>query len=47
MPWRRSGFPPALRLTPEQFYLLCAESREAVLELASDGQVLSDGLASF
>jgi Uma2 family endonuclease len=34
-------FPPALRLTPVQFALLCAENREAVLELASDGQVLA------
>lgn len=34
-------FPPDLRLTPEQFALLCAENREAVLELAADGQVLA------
>ena len=34
-------FPPGLRLTPEQFALLCAENREAVLELAADGQVLA------
>ena len=34
-------FPPNLRLTPEQFALLCAENREAVLELAADGQVLA------
>jgi len=34
-------FPPALRLTPEQFALLCAENREAVLELDDDGQVLA------
>lgn len=34
-------FPSALRLTPEQFALLCAENREAVLELAADGQVLA------
>jgi Uma2 family endonuclease len=33
-------FPTNLRLTPEQFALLCAENREAVLELAADGQVL-------
>jgi hypothetical protein len=25
-------FPPGLRLTPEQFALLCAENREAVLD---------------
>jgi len=31
-------FPPDLRLTPEQFALLCAENREAVLELAADGR---------
>ena len=34
-------FPPDMRLTPEQFARLCAENREAVLELASDGQVLA------
>ena len=34
-------FPADLRLTPEQFALLCAENREAVLELAADGQVLA------
>jgi Uma2 family endonuclease len=34
-------FPLGLRLTPAQFALLCAENREAVLELASDGQVRS------
>jgi Uma2 family endonuclease len=34
-------FPPALRLTPEQFALLCVENFEQVLELASDGQVLA------
>ena len=34
-------FPPALRLKPEQFALLCAENREAVLELAADGRVLA------
>jgi Uma2 family endonuclease len=33
-------FPPDLRLAPEQFALLCAENREAVLELNADGQVL-------
>ena len=30
-------FPPDLRLTPEQFELVCAANREAVLELAADG----------
>ena len=34
-------FPPGLRLVPEQFALLCAENREAVLELAADGRVLA------
>lgn len=34
-------FPSNLRLTPDQFALLCAENRDAVLELAADGQVLS------
>jgi len=34
-------FPRDLRLTPEQFARLCAENREAVLELAADGQVLA------
>jgi Uma2 family endonuclease len=33
--------PPDLRLTPEQFALVCAENREAVLELASDGRVIA------
>ena len=33
--------PPDMRLTPVQFARLCAENREAVLELASDGQVLA------
>ncbi len=33
-------FPPGLRLKLEQFALLCAENREAVLELAADGRVL-------
>jgi len=32
--------PPALRLTPEQFALVCAENREAVLELSADGRVI-------
>jgi Uma2 family endonuclease len=32
--------PPDLRLTPEQFAQLCAENREAVLELAADGSVI-------
>lgn len=34
-------FPPGLQLTPEQFALLCAENREAVLELAADGRALA------
>ena len=34
-------FPAGLRLTPEQFELLCAENREAVLELAADGRVIA------
>jgi Uma2 family endonuclease len=34
-------FPPDLLLTPEQFALLCAENRDAVLELAADGRVLA------
>ncbi len=29
-------FPANLRLTPDQFALLCAENRDAVLELAAD-----------
>ena len=33
--------PPDLRLTPEQFELVCAENREAVLELAADGQLIA------
>jgi Uma2 family endonuclease len=33
--------PPDLHLTPEQFELVCAENRDAVLELASDGRVIS------
>jgi Uma2 family endonuclease len=32
--------PPGLRLTPEQFALLCVENREAVLELAADGSLI-------
>ncbi len=32
--------PPDLRFTPEQFALLCAENREAVLELAADGSLI-------
>jgi hypothetical protein len=31
--------PPELRLTLEQFELVCAENPEAVLEFAADGQV--------
>ena len=34
-------FPSGLRLTPEQFALVCAEDREAVLELAADGRVVA------
>jgi hypothetical protein len=33
-------FPPELRHTPEQFVLVCAENREAVLELAADGSLV-------
>jgi Uma2 family endonuclease len=33
-------FPPGLRLTPEQFALLCSENHEAVLELAADGSLI-------
>jgi len=33
--------PPDLRLTPEQFALVCAENREAVLELDADGRVIA------
>ena len=33
--------PPDLRLTPEQFDLVCAENRDAVLELAADGRVIA------
>jgi len=33
--------PLDLRLTPEQFELVCAENREAVLELTADGQLIS------
>lgn len=33
--------PHELRLTPEQFELVCAENREAVLELAADGRVIA------
>ena len=31
---------PQLRLTPEQFALVCAANREAVLELAADGSLV-------
>jgi Uma2 family endonuclease len=34
-------FPADLRLTPEQFVLVCAENHEAVLELAADGRVIA------
>jgi Uma2 family endonuclease len=33
--------PPALRLTPEQFALVCEANPEAVLELAADGQLIT------
>ena len=33
--------PHELRLTPEQFELVCAENREAVLELTADGRVIA------
>ena len=33
--------PPDLHLTPEQFELVCAENRDAVLELAADGRVIA------
>ncbi len=33
--------PPELRLTPEQFALVCEANPEAVLELASDGQLIT------
>ena len=33
--------PADLRLTPEQFELVCAENREAVLELAADGRLIA------
>lgn len=33
--------PPDLRLTPEQFERVCAENREAVLELAADGGLIT------
>jgi len=33
--------PPDLRLTPEQFVLVCEANPEAVLELASDGQLIT------
>jgi Uma2 family endonuclease len=33
--------PPELRLSPEQFALVCAANPEAVLELAANGQVIT------
>ena len=33
-------FPVDLRLTPEQFELVCAENREAVLEHDADGRLI-------
>jgi Uma2 family endonuclease len=44
LPWDALAplrFPHDLRLTPEQFELVCAENREAVLELAADGRVIA------
>jgi len=38
----RAGAPPDLRLTPEQCERVCAESREAVLELAADGRLIAN-----
>ncbi len=39
------GLPPllllVLRLTPEQFALVCAANPEAVLELAADGRLIT------
>jgi len=32
--------PDELRLTPEQFELVCAENPQAVLELSADGQLI-------
>jgi Uma2 family endonuclease len=34
-------FPHELRFTPEQFELVCAENREAVLELDADGRLIA------
>ena len=34
-------FPADLRLTSEQFELVCAENREAVLELDADGRLIA------
>ena len=34
-------FPADLRLTPEQFELVCAENREAVLELDAEGRLIA------
>jgi Uma2 family endonuclease len=33
--------PPGLKLTPEQFALVCEANPEAVLELAADGQLIA------
>ena len=38
-------FPADLRLTCEQFELVCAENRDAVLELDADGRLI--GLPPF
>jgi Uma2 family endonuclease len=35
------SLPLGLRLKPDQFELVCAENREAVLELAADGQLIT------
>ena len=41
MPLAPLRLPPDLRLTPEQFERVCAENREAVLELAADGGLIT------
>ena len=40
-PHRALRLPLDLRLTPEQFGLVCAENREAVLELDADGRLIA------
>ena len=37
----RLRLPPDLRLTPDQFDLLCAENPDTVLESAADGLVIA------